>query len=93
MALVYITASWRRTLYVGVTTDLDRRVSERKQSALGGFTNKYRTHRLVYFGRFEQMGDANTAEKQIKGWHRDKKLALIEQHNPKWLDLATSLGP
>ncbi|MCS6988038.1 MAG: GIY-YIG nuclease family protein [Chloroherpetonaceae bacterium] len=86
---VYILASKRNgTLYVGFTNDLKRRVYEHKTGAIEGFTKKYGVKRLVYF---EETPDANAAirrEKQIKGWRRDKKIALIESSNPEWTDLS-----
>jgi putative endonuclease len=86
---VYILASKRNgTLYTGVTSDLFKRVYEHKNNVLEGFTSKYNVHNLVYF---EEIGDIRTAierEKQIKGWNRKKKLALIESVNPEWIDLS-----
>lgn len=85
---VYIMANVARTLYVGVTNDLSRRVYEHKQKLVPGFTSKYNLARLVYF---ETSGDARAAiarEKQIKGWLRAKKIALIEASNPEWEDLS-----
>ena len=84
---VYITAGWSRVLYVGVTNNLTRRVWEHKNHAVPGFTRTYHVDRLVYF---EDTSDALTAiarEKEIKGWRRTKKVALIESTNPKWRDL------
>lgn len=78
-----------RTLYTGVTNDLERRVYEHKQKLVPGFTAKYNITRLVYF---EATGDVEVAiscEKQIKGWLRRKKIALIESVNPEWEDLST----
>jgi putative endonuclease len=85
---VYILASKSRRLYVGVTNDLERRIYEHKQKLADGFTAKYRIDRLVHF---EDTADVITAierEKQIKGWLRDKKIALIEASNPIWEDLS-----
>jgi putative endonuclease len=76
------------TLYIGVTNDIVRRVYEHKQKLVAGFTSKYNITQLVYF---EQTNDVQTAlarEKQIKGWLRKKKIALIESVNPKWMDLS-----
>jgi putative endonuclease len=86
---VYIMASKSRTLYVGVTSDLVRRVYEHKNKIVEGFTNRYNINRLVYF---EETTDANAAiarEKQIKGWLRSRKIALIEEKNPTWDDLSS----
>ena len=89
---VYILASQRRgTLYIGVTTDLTKRVYEHKNGLVDGFTKEYGVHRLVYY---EVMRDAETAlsmEKQMKKWNRVWKLKLIEEQNPEWLDLYKSL--
>ena len=85
---VYILASRSRVLYTGVTNDLARRVREHKQGLIPGFTQKYRVTRLVYFEEFGDIRDAIAREKQIKGWVRARKLALIEAHNPTWDDLA-----
>ena len=85
---VYIMASRSRVLYVGVTNDLVRRVNEHKQSLVPGFTQKYRVIRLVYFEQFGDIGDAIAREKQIKGWVRARKLALVEGRNAAWADLA-----
>jgi len=85
---VYIMASISRVLYVGVTNDLHRRVWEHKEKRVGGFTKRYNVTRLVYY---EETNDARVAierEKQIKGWLRAKKVALIEAVNPGWSDLS-----
>ena len=87
---VYIMASRSRTLYTGVTGNLKRRVFEHQEKLVPGFTTKYKVHRLVYF---EETGDVQAAilrEKQIKGWTRSKKLALINSLNPTWQDLSDS---
>jgi len=85
---VYILASRSRTLYTGVTNNLERRVAQHKLKLLPGFATRYRIDRLVYF---EHSGDIRAAiqrEKQIKGWIREKKLALIKSMNPGWCDLS-----
>ena len=85
---VYILASRSRTLYTGVTGDLQRRVLQHKQGDQGGFTTRYYVNRLVYY---ETLGDPRAAiarEKEIKSWRRAKKVALIKAMNPKWMDLA-----
>ncbi|WP_414577209.1 GIY-YIG nuclease family protein [Anabaena sp. CCY 9402-a] len=86
---IYIMTNNSKTLYTGVTNDLNRRVYEHKQKIIPGFTQKYNITNLVYF---EDTSDVNTAiarEKQIKGWLREKKIALIESVNPEWKDLST----
>ena len=84
---VYILSSPSRTLYTGVTNDLERRVNEHKSGSVPGFTKRYKIDRLVYFQETNDIGAAIAAEKQIKGLLRPKKIALIEQENPLWLDL------
>jgi putative endonuclease len=86
----YILASRSRNLYVGVTNDLERRVYEHKEKLVPGFTTKYNIDRLVYFETTEDVGAAISREKQIKGWLRSRKLALIESVNPTWDDLSAS---
>ena len=88
MYWVYIMASLSRVLYIGVTNDLDRRVQEHKQSLVAGFTQKYHVNRLVYFEEFPDIRDAIAREKELKGWVRSRKIALIEKQNPIWGDLA-----
>ena len=85
---VYIMASRSKTLYVGVTSDLRRRMQQHKEKQVAGFTARYNIDRLVYV---EATGDVNAAifrEKEIKGWTREKKIALIESVNLGWADLA-----
>ena len=77
-----------RTLYTGVTNDLERRVYEHKQKLVAGFTAKYNIDRLVYYEATEDVNAAISREKQIKGWLRAKKIALIESMNPDWVDLS-----
>ena len=74
-------------LYVGVTNNIERRVSEHKSGMFAGFTKRYNTHKLVYY---EVTNDINTAikrEKQIKKWRRDKKESLISAFNPQWEEI------
>ena len=89
---VYIMASWKRTLYVGVTSDLVRRVYQHKQKVIKGFTEKYNVNRLVYFEETPNVLAAIAREKQLKGWLREKKVALIETVNPGWEDLSQKLS-
>ena len=89
---VYVLASKRNgTLYVGVTTDLVKRVYEHKNDLADGFTKKYQVHMLVYFETHEDISTAITREKQIKKWNRTWKIELIEQQNPEWQDLYDGL--
>ena len=89
---VYILASKRNgTLYIGVTSDLQKRTWEHKNDLADGFTRKYGVHRLVYYELHEDMISAITREKQIKKWNRAWKLELIEEQNPRWLDLSEGI--
>ncbi len=85
---VYIMANHSRTLYTGVTNDLERRVYQHKRGLIPGFTSKYNIDRLVYFETGRSIRGAIAREKEIKGWLRAKKIALIESANPQWEDLA-----
>ncbi len=85
---VYILSSKTRRLYVGMTNDLSRRLQQHRDRSVDSFTSRYNIERLVYY---EETDDAHVAlerERQIKGWVRDKKVALIESVNPSWQDLA-----
>jgi putative endonuclease len=85
---VYILASKRNgTLYVGVTSDLVKRVWEHKNKVVEGFTKRYAVHQLVWYELHENMESAIRREKQLKEWKRQWKLKLIEDTNPKWQDL------
>ena len=77
-----------RTLYTGVTNNIERRVSEHKQKLVEGFTKKYNITKLVYCETTDDARSAIKREKQIKGWLRSKKVALIESMNPQWADLS-----
>ena len=85
---VYILTNESRTLYTGVTNDLSLRVYQHKQKLIPGFTTKYNISRLVYFETTQDVQAAIAREKQIKGWLRRKKVALIESVNPDWKDLS-----
>jgi putative endonuclease len=85
---VYILASKRNgTLYIGVTSDLQKRSWEHKNDLFDGFTKKYGVHQLVYYELHDNMVSAITREKQLKKWNRAWKLELIKQGNPDWKDL------
>jgi len=88
---VYILASISRTLYIGFTNDLERRLWEHKTKAVSGFSEKYNVSRLVHVEAFERADDGIAREKQLKRWSRSKKITLIEQENPEWQDLSYSL--
>ena len=84
---VYILTSKENTaLYIGVTNDLRRRLIEHKNELADGFTKRYHLHKLVYYEEFSEINDAISREKQLKGWSRRKKNALIEKRNPDWDD-------
>ena len=85
---VYIMTNRSKTLYTGVTNDLVRRVYEHKNKMVDGFTKKYNITKLVYFEETNDVQSAITREKQIKGWLRRKKIALIQSVNPGWKDLS-----
>jgi len=85
---VYIMTNRSKTLYTGVTNNLVRRVWEHKHSKGSEFCAHYKLDRLVYFERFQYVGNAIAREKQIKGWLRVKKIALIVSQNPAWRDLS-----
>jgi putative endonuclease len=87
---VYILTNHSRTLYVGITNDLARRVAQHADGAGSAFTSKYRVNQLVYFEESQRARDAIEREKQIKGYRREKKLALIECVNPHWENLAVT---
>ncbi len=90
VSYVYILAGASRVLYVGVTSDLERRVAEHKAKLIPGFTQRYNVTELVYFEVYGDIRGAIAREKQIKDWRRSKKIALIESQNPKWKDLSTA---
>lgn len=89
---VYLLASKRNgTLYVGVTTDLRRRVWQHKNKEIEGFTKKYNVKDLVYFEHHEDYWQAADRERKLKNWKRSWKIDLIEEGNPEWEDLYESL--
>lgn len=85
---VYIMANRSRRLYTGISNDLVRRVYQHKHHLVAGFTKRYNIDRLVYYESTESVESAILREKQIKGWLRSKKIALIESMNPEWKDLS-----
>jgi len=86
--VVYILASKRnRTLYIGVTSDLVKRIWEHKNNMVEGFTQRYNVHYLVWYELHESMESATQREKRLKEWKRSWKLELIEGTNPDWQDL------
>jgi len=90
---VYILASKRNgTLYIGVTSDLVRRVYEHKHDFVEGFTRKYQVHRLVYYEQRQDIHAAIRRERRLKEWQRKWKLSLIESRNPNWRDLYSDIS-
>jgi putative endonuclease len=92
---VYILASFHRVLYIGITANLQERlIYHRSMANPTAFTTRYAVHRLVHIEEFTDVNDAIAREKQLKGWRRSKKIALIQKSNPHWEDLApTHTGP
>ncbi|MGD0779308.1 MAG: GIY-YIG nuclease family protein [Dehalococcoidales bacterium] len=89
---VYILASKRNgTLYIGVTSDLIKRVYEHKNDFVDGFAKKYKVHSLVYYKQCDDIESAISEEKRLKKWNRKWKLELIEKENPRWKDLYEDL--
>ncbi len=85
---VYIMTNVSRTLYIGITNSLERRVHEHRIKEADGFTRKYNITMLAYFEEFDSIRDAIEREKQLKNWSRAKKVTLIERENPEWRDLS-----
>jgi putative endonuclease len=85
---VYILSSRSRVLYIGVTNDLIRRLYQHKHKLTPGFTSKYSVDQLIYYEEGGSIEQAILREKQIKGWLRERKIALIESMNPEWKDLS-----
>jgi len=85
---VYIMSSLSRTLYTGVTNDLERRVGEHREGKPGSFTARYHVNRLVYFEEFSEINQAIAREQEIKSMTRKQKLKLIESSNPEWRELS-----
>jgi len=90
---VYILANTFHHLYTGVTNHLESRIHDHKHPTNSrSFTARYNINRLVYYERFQYIDNAIAREKQIKGWLRIKKIALIVEHNPTWRDLSEDWG-
>jgi putative endonuclease len=88
---VYIATNHSKTLYIGVTSNLGNKIWQHKNKELEGFTKRYNIDKLVYYEYKEDMPTAIAREKELKGWLRRKKIALIEKENPEWLDLYDEL--
>jgi putative endonuclease len=92
-AYVYIMASSFQKLYIGITSEIEVRVSQHKNGAFpDSFTTRYKINKLVYFERFALVPEAIAREKQLKNWSRIKKLRLIVAQNPTWQDLSAEWG-
>ena len=90
---VYIMASRKHgTLYIGITSDLMRRMWEHKEGAVPGFTKRYKVNKLVHYEVFAEPTIAIQREKSLKRWPRDWKTNLVERDNPEWLDLYTEMS-
>ena len=89
---VYILSSLSGTLYIGVTNSIFHRVLQHRGKETPSFTSKYDVDRLLYYETFSNVLNAIAREKQLKGWTRKRKIALIESMNPKWEDLAKDWG-
>jgi putative endonuclease len=85
---VYILASHRRAMYIGVTNDIQRRLLEHRTGVASGFTKKYKITSLVHLEATDNPYSAICREKELKGWRREKKVRLIEETNPTWRDLS-----
>ena len=85
---VYILGSLSGTLYIGITSNLVFRVRQHKDHTFRGFSAKYDVDRLLYYETYGEVRRAIAREKQLKGWKRERKIALIERNNPQWRDLS-----
>jgi len=91
-SFVYIVSSRSGTLYIGMTNGIYRRAVQPRSGDIEGFASKYHCNRLVYYESFDDVHKAIGREKQLKGWTRAKKIALIESKNPRWEDRAEKWG-
>ncbi len=86
---VYIITNWNNNvLYIGVTSNIEKRIYEHKNKMIDGFTKKYNVNKLVYYEIYDDVNNAIKREKQLKKIKRDKKIELIENMNPEWMDLS-----
>lgn len=88
---VYILTNHSKTLYIGVTSNLQKRMWEHKNKSLEGFTKKYNINQLIYYEQTDSAYSAIAREKQLKKWRREKKINLIEKINPLWIDLSDKI--
>lgn len=82
-----ITNKVNTTLYIGVTSNIEKRIFEHKNHLVKGFSDRYNLEKLIYLEEYASIKDAIAREKQLKGWRRDRKLSLIKEQNPKLIDL------
>lgn len=85
---IYIITNHSRTLYIGVTNNLERRMYEHKNKLVEGFSKRYNLTKLIYYENCSNINDAIKREKQLKNWHRDWKINLIDSFNPAWKNLS-----
>jgi putative endonuclease len=85
---VYILTKHCTTLYIGITSNISRRLYQHRYGDAEGFTKRYHLNRVVWLEHFRNVNDSIACEKKLKGWRRNRKIALIEQTNPRWLDLS-----
>lgn len=91
---VYLITNWNnKVLYIGVTSNLERRIYQHKNKSMRGFTEKYNVNKLVYFEQTNSIESAITREKEIKKWRREKKNILVESTNKEWQDLSKQWHP
>jgi len=90
---VYIMGSSSGTLYIGFSGNLHKRVFQHKYHHFAGFTDNYDVTRLLYWESYDDVHKAIARETQLKGWRREKKIALITRQNPHWIDLAGDWYP
>jgi putative endonuclease len=88
---VYILTNRTGTLYVGITSDLPKRLHEHRSGAYDGFVSRYHLDRLIYYEAFDRVEEAIAREKQIKRWRREKKIRLVAEQNPEWRDLTAEV--
>lgn len=89
---VYIVSNRSRTIYVGITSAIERRMRQHREKIYGGFTARYGCNRLVYYEVWQDVHQAIARETEIKSWTRAKRVALIERKNPTWDDLSADWG-
>lgn len=88
---VYILGNQKPVLYIGVTSDLIKRINRHRSGFGSGFSSKYKTYKLLYYEVFDDILEAIRREKQLKNWHRDWKVNLIKSKNPEFEDLYTQI--